>query len=451
MVPLGRQSPWRSGVFSLVTVLLVSGALYSGYLFFATVRAVVARGASPLVDAIVPSDTVLGRAPEQELPNIANRRDRINILLLGIDKREGEAGPFRTDTMILASIDPATNSASMMSIPRDLWVTIPGFGENRINTAHFMGDSRDYPGGGVALAKKTVWHAFGVPVHYYVRIDFVGFERIVDAIGGLTVNVEQEIYDTEYPDENYGTMVIHIPKGIQPMDGKTALQFARSRHSSSDFDRMARQLALIMAARDKALSLDIPLSRIPVLIELAGESIQTDMKIDEIIALAEIVRHIERGNIREGIISDSMTTSVTTPQGWMVEIPNWDEIRPLVDELFPTSSALSPTPSITRVQIANEEARIALQNGTLVDHLAQDVAVELRERGFNVIRYDNADRFDYAETQIVVYTDKHFTLEGLITELNVSSDNIHMRLGERQDVDILAILGRDADQRLRAR
>ncbi len=153
---------WRNVLRSFLLTLLIAGALYSGFYFFSTVRALVAQTSLPFVDSVAPAMAIPGRATESELPNIAQKKERINILLLGIDQREGETGPFRTDTMILVGIDPATNAVSMLSIPRDLWVRIPGYGENRINTAHSTGDAKGYPGGGVALAKKTVSQKLGV-------------------------------------------------------------------------------------------------------------------------------------------------------------------------------------------------------------------------------------------------------------------------------------------------
>jgi len=270
----------------------------------------------------------------------------VNILLLGIDQREIEKGPWRTDTMLLVSIDPATEAAVMLSIPRDLWVTIPGYGESRINEAHYWGDAKKYPGGGPALAKKTVWYALGVPVHYYVRINFAGFEKLVDAIGGLTIDVKKPIHDEEYPDNTYGTMVIDIPAGVQNMNGQRALQYARSRHGTSDFDRMTRQQAVLLAARDKILSLDVPIIRIPELLRIAGNAVQTDMTVDEIMLLGRIAKGIARDEYQQGLIDSSMTTTVVTPQGWMVEVADWNKVRKLVDSLFP-----APTPSA--VPVAN--------------------------------------------------------------------------------------------------
>ncbi len=439
-------NPLKRALSSFLMVIFISGALYSAYLYFSTIRALASRTSLPIAQNPVPASVPQGRAPEQELPNIESKKERVNILLLGIDQRDNKTdqGPWRTDTMILVSIDPATQSASMLSIPRDLWVTIPGYGENRINTAHATGDIRQYPGGGVALAKKTVWYTFGVPVHYYVRINFAGFEKMVDAIGGITIDVEDAIHDDKYPDQNYGTMVVDIPAGVQRMDGKTALQYARVRHGSNDFDRMTRQREVILAVRDKILSLNIPLMRVPQLIELAGNSIQTDLKLDEMIALAGILRTIDRGSIHHGAIDDTMSTTVLTPQGAMVQMADWDKVRVLVDELFPIAgSAAAPTTSLLSTSLANEEARIRVQNGTTTTSLAEETTTALRENQFNVIRYDAADRSDYDQTWITVYVDKPYTVQALAKYLDITPQNIRYQLDTQSDVDILVILGQD--------
>lgn len=444
-------SSWKKALVSFVLVLIASGALYSGYFFFCTVRALVASVPLPFAENVAQARTMPpGRSSEQELPDLTNAKERANILLLGIDQRGDEAGPWRTDTMILVSVDPATNSAAILSIPRDLYVTIPGYGQGRINTAHITGDVRGYPGGGVALAKKTVSEALGIPVHYYVRVNFTGFEKLVDAIGGLTINVEKTIHDERYPDNNYGYMTVHIPAGLhEHMDGATALQYARSRHGNSDFDRMARQQAVMLAARDKLLSLDFSLASIPKLIKLAGDSVQTDLTLEEILALAEIGKRIDRANIRQGAIDATMTTTtVLPPNGAMVEMPQWDKIHALVADLFPSPAPeASPRPNIVGAQLANEAARIELQNGTLVGSLAQDAAADLRGKGFNVVLYDNASRFDYPATALVVYADKPYTVETLTAELGVSPENVRREAGSHSDIDILVILGRDYAQR----
>ena len=449
-----NHHPVRKGILSFLAVLIISGAIYSGLVFFTTVRALVAQTSLPFSESLISPSSLSQTSEEtsrvrhspgaQELPDISGKKDRVNILLMGIDQRAGDPGPWRTDTMILVSLDPASNSASMLSIPRDLWVPIPGMGESRINMAHYLGDANDYPGGGPALAQKTVWYALGIPVHYYVRISFDGFERMTDAIGGITVNVEEPIHDDKYPDANYGTMEIHIPAGIQQMDGKTALQFARSRHGTGDWDRMARQQALIVAARDKALGLDIPLSSLPKMLDLAGDTVKTDLSFGEMYALAQMVKEVDRDKIRHGVIDDSMTTTVMTPEEWMVEVPDWDKVQELVDDLFPAPSpSVEPTPDLAQSQLSVEAARIALQNGTLAAELAQDTATALREAGFNVVRFENADRFDHADTLMVVHADKPYTVKALADHLDIAPDHILVSADSSSSADIVIVLGRD--------
>lgn len=447
-----RYRAWLRVLTSFVGAALVSGALWSLYLFFVTVRTAVAQTSLPIVSSTgqirddVPVPVAL---PGQDLADLAARSERLNILILGIDKRENETGPFRSDTMILVSVDLVGKSASMLSIPRDLWVTIPGFGENRVSAAHHYGDLRDYPGGGIALAKRTVQYNLGVPVHRAVRVSFTAFEQLIDAIDGITVDVPRRIYDTTYPDNNYGYMTVDIPAGIQHMDGVTALQYARSRHGNSDYDRMARQQQVILAARDRVLSLDFPISRIPDMLELVGESLYTDIPLRDLLTLAELAKDIRREDIRFGLIDSSMTYSRVLESGAMVEVADWTKVRNLVRELFPASGLEDESPDLVRARLASEGARIVLQNGSLVTNLAADAADALRADGFNVVRYDNADRFDYGETQIVDRTGNEFTAQALAEWLKVDLTQIQrVKEPEGSDVDIVVILGRDYAQRV---
>jgi LCP family protein required for cell wall assembly len=435
-------------------VLVIPGAIYSSYLYFSTVRALAARTPISLVEGGVVQSPPIPIIPRrssggEEGPVIEEQKERVNILLLGIDQRVGEQGPWRTDTMMLVSIDPLSQSVSILSIPRDLWVTIPGFSEGRINTAHFIGDARNYPGAGPALAKKTVWYALGIPVHYYARINFTGFEQLVDSIGGLTVDVPDRIYDTKYPDENYGTMIFELPAGLQSMDGPTALKYARTRHGSTDFERMERQQLLLLAARDKVLSLDIPISRIPRMLELVGDSLSTDMPIDRIIAVADLAKKVDRANIRHATIDGTMTTTVVTPQGAMVEVPNWDQVRRLVDDLFPppgTVAGAQPSPDADMARLTTEGARIELRNGTLQPDLAQTLAGDLGQAGYTVVRYDNADRFDHARTLMIVNTRLEYTIDALVARFGIAQEDIRYDMAAGADADIIIILGRDRMQ-----
>jgi len=421
----------------VLLVLFVAGGAYGGYLFYSTVKDLVAHAQ---LGAPVLPNTEQGRAESADLPNIA--RERVNILLLGTDKRPSEPGPSRTDTIILLTIDPGTKTAAMLSIPRDLWVSIPGYPEGRINTAHFIGERDKYPGGGPALAKKTVQYTLGIPVHYYIRVNFDGFERLVDSIGGITINVQEAIHDTKFPDNNYGYITVDIPTGVQHMDGKVALQYARSRHGSSDFVRSRRQQQVIKAIRDKVFALDIPLTKIPEMLKIMGDSVQTDLSLNEMYSLAKLARDIPLDKIPGAVIDETMTTSQITPEGADVLIPDRARIRDLVTELFGDSAVATPTRT-EQETITQEAARIEIQNGTLSAGLAQRVADYLKGLGYNVTAISNADRSDYATSVLIDYAGKTNTVNALASRFKIPSENIRSSTNQPDQVDVRLILGKD--------
>ena len=432
------RADWKLTLLSVFLVLFVAGGIYAAYLFYATVKDLVAHAELGMPGQ---PNTEQGRINDENLPDIA--QERVNILLLGTDRRAQEEGPCRTDTMIVVTVDPQSKAAGMLSIPRDLWVSIPNHSEGRINTAHFLGDSYDYPGGGPALAKKTVQYALGIPVHYYVRVDFEGFERLVDAIGGITIDVTEAIYDDKYPDGNYGYMTIDIPAGMQHMNGQLALQYARARHGGTDFLRAKRQQEVLKAIRDKVLSLDIPLTKIPEMLRIVGGSVQTDLSLTEIYALAKVGREITATNIKSVVIDESMTTPQTTPDGAQVLIPNRDHIREVVHELFGEPAPTTAASFSEKELIGQEAAKIEVQNGTLTPGLAQRTAEYLRNLGYAVVSFSNADRLDYATSVIVDYSSKTNTVNLLAKHFSVSSENIRHYTGMQSEVDVRLVLGRD--------
>jgi polyisoprenyl-teichoic acid--peptidoglycan teichoic acid transferase len=438
----GRRSP----VTTVLLGLYFLGSLFFAYLFYASVRDIVANGRFPFQvgkSSVNSSNT----NPSDPGPISTGHQltERVNILLLGIDRRDNDPGPWRTDTMMIVSIDPISKTATLLSIPRDLWVPIPDYGlgvtEDRINAAHAYGDAYKYPGGGPALAKKTVQYNLGIPIHYYVRVDFRGFEKIIDTIGGIDVDVPKDIVDNEYPTSDYGTERLYIPAGRQHMNGTLALKYARTRHADNDFQRARRQQQVILAVRDKVLSLNIPLSRIPQLVSTLGESVQTDMTLDEIMVIAQATRDVKE--VKQGLIDETMTVSWTTPGGAMVQVPQRDKIRELVTQLFPVPTpAVSLGPLGDTDKLGAEAARVEVQNGSQTAGLATKVAGELRAAGYNVVRYNNADRQDYPDTLIISYTDKRYTVESLKQELQIPDERVlRQNPPAGSDADIRVILG----------
>lgn len=264
---------------------------------------------------------------------------RVTFLLLGIDARDA-IEPARSDTMIIASIDPRTRSAAMLSIPRDLWVKIPttptatAFVEDRINVAYALGKPLKYPGGGAALAKRAVEHNFNVHIDYVAQVDFRGFERAIDALGGITVEAPKVLADTEYPTDDYGVMSVYFPPGAQRMDGRLALIYARSRHADSDFERARRQQSVILAARDEAMRLDT-LARLPELINAARSALWTDVPALELAKIARAAQQIERQRIVSRSFDAAMCYGVSGVDGANLLMPRWPAINKAVDELFP--------------------------------------------------------------------------------------------------------------------
>jgi len=432
------KSDWKLTLLSVFLVIFVAGGIYAAYLFYATVRDLVAH--AQLGMPVLPN-TEQGQVTDENLPNIA--QERVNILLLGTDKRAQEQGPTRTDTMIVVTVDPQSNTAGMLSIPRDLWVSIPNYSEGRINTAHFLGESYDYPGGGPALAKKTVQYALGIPIHYYVRVNFEGFEKLVDAIGGITIDVEEAIHDDKYPDGNYGYMTIDIPAGVQHMDGKTALQYARTRHDSSDFVRSKRQQDVMKAIRDKVLRLDIPLTRIPEMLRIVGGSVQTDLSLSDMYTLAKLGRGISTENIKNAVIDETMTIPQITPDGAQVLIPSRARIREVVNDLFGGPAPTTIATLSEKELIAQEAAKIEVQNGTLTPGLAQRTAEYLEDLGYSVVSFSNADRSDYATSVVIDYSGKINTVNFLVKRFSIVSENIRHYTGVQSEVDVRLVLGRD--------
>jgi LCP family protein required for cell wall assembly len=266
------------------------------------------------------------------LLNWITNQPRTNVLVMGIDRRPNEGTVVRSDTMMLVTAYPPDPAMALLSIPRDLYVDIPGYGSDRINTAHFWGENEG-EGNGLDLAMETVALNFRVPVHHYVRVDFDGFRAVIDAVGGIDITVEEAIVDEEYPTEDYGTIRIEIPAGDHHMDGETALRYARSRHGSSDFDRAARQQQVLAALAQRMLLPEIWPS-LPNVYLVIRAHVDTDLTAADMIVLAAAVARIGPEGIGLHMIDQEMTQPWTTPSGGAVLLPRWELINPLVQDLF---------------------------------------------------------------------------------------------------------------------
>jgi LCP family protein required for cell wall assembly len=402
------------------------------------------------------------------LPNY-EKKERVNILLLGIDKRPDDT-LARTDTMIVVTVDPNGKSAGMLSIPRDLYVPIPGYeGEDRINKAYYLGEKDDYPGGGPALAMKTIQNNLGIPIHFYAQIDFNGFREIVDTLDGIDVFVEETIDDPTYPDENYGYNPFYIEAGQHTLNGHDALRYARTRHTAgSDFSRAKRQQQVLLAIRDKALQLNM-IPKIPELWDTLSDSIDTNLQLIDIIELAQLINEIDAKNIESAVIDHDYTVDYVTDTGAQVLLPLWEKIQILVGSIFTETESTGPTEAQIQEQIAahhqaraeaiqeaverqeevkqsliDENSRVVIQNGTEITSLASQAADYLQKQGFNITHFGPADTTGYEHTVIVVYDEsKIYTIQMLAGIFDIQENNIRLSPSSQSDLDVRVIIGSD--------
>ncbi len=257
---------------------------------------------------------------------------RTNVLILGIDARAGEGVVTRSDTIILATVDPGQPYMGLLSIPRDLYVNVPGYGFQRINAAHVLGESQA-PGGGMLLAASTIEQNFGVRIDRVLRLNFEAFVAIVDAAGGLTLDVPERIIDYEYPTPDYGTMVIEFQPGTQIMDGQRALIYARTRHGSSDFERAARQQQVIDAL---ARQMANPANwwRLPAVYRAFAQNVETDLTLLDAALLAPAVLWLGPDGLDRQVLTREMAVGTTLDNGAQVLMPQWGAINPLLDAMF---------------------------------------------------------------------------------------------------------------------
>jgi LCP family protein required for cell wall assembly len=371
----------------------------------------------------------------------------INVLLLGTDERPDEGAPLRTDTMILLSLDPSGQTLGMLSLPRDLWVPIPGYNTTaKINTAYTIGSQDGYPGGGPQLAKDTVSSLIGRPVDYYVRVNFDGFREIIDLIGGVDINVPYTIHDEEYPTEDYGVEIFHLEAGLQHLDGETALKYARTRHGDSDYSRARRQQDIIRAVANKVLNAGmIPqlLTNAPQLLVSAQNTIQTDIPIPKGVELAQLVNDSSMREIRQLVLDSHYGEETYSSDGQWILLPNRTQVRAALEQFF--------SPAATAVASATGgPLRVEVLNGTTAQGVAAATAELLKAQGWDVVSIGDADRKDYVQTIIINYAAPAASVQKISTDLSLEPNLATLEgLNAQSAVDLRIVVGSDLLPRLR--
>ena len=402
-------------------------------------------------------------APDVALPSW-DGASRINILFIGLDERDlvENEGPPRTDSMIVFTIDPVSKTAGMLSIPRDMWVNIPGFGYSRINTAYPSGEGAQLPGGGPELAKKTVSQFLGVPIHYYAQVDFNVFTKLVDeliGIGGCIYVVPTERMRLDPVGGGLDKFIL-TPGGERKLcQGWKVLAYARDRHTSGgDADRARRQQEVVLALKEIIFTPEnFPkfFSAAPRMYSELSYGIKTDMAFEDALKLAVLGKDISVEGIKTGVIDPQQGMAIfdnTTLNGQAASIlkPVMDKIRVLRDEVFTSTGPTSPLavpngytdPNLFAQAMQQEEARVRVMDGTFTPGLDQRAGAVFQSYGMNVTEVAPSPEA-YGQTIVIVYGPKLYTIKWLQATFGISDNQIRFSPDPNQSVDIEIRIGSD--------
>ena len=366
--------------------------------------------------------------------------DLVNILLIGTDYRASEKA-FRTDTLIVVSVNKQTGDVTMLSIPRDLYVYVPTWGMQRINKAFADGEASSYAGGGPGLLKQTILYNLGIPIHYYALVNFDGFRQIVDAVGGIDVAVncqltEYKIKDWSLDESDPASYELYTqPIGVVHMDGDIALWYARARPVGGDFFRSYRQRQVLRAIYHKALDADM-IPQIPDLYAHFGEVVETDMGLWDIMPLTPLAAKLTDTQLRNLHIGPNQTTNWVTPNGDDVLLPNSGPLQALVKEAFTPPSGNQLARPVTVVEIWNttgdaDPARLAAET--------------LANEGFAPVIGAPDTSTVYEQTTLVDFTTspKGSPLKKLQAYLHVADGNVTAQPDPNSAAQFRVILGND--------
>jgi LCP family protein required for cell wall assembly len=321
--PLGR--PARSTVGAVAAFLVLAAPHASALGAAAYARPLVAQvfvtapTSPPVVATSAPGEPPLPPELETGRPTW-DGASRLNVLLMGVDRRPtevAERGRGNSDTLLVVSIDPAAQSAAMISIPRDVYLPIPGIGQEKINAA--------YREVGPELSVRVVSDLIGQPIHRWASIEVGAFAKTIDALGGVVVDVETPIRDDEFPADNFAIRRIYLPAGLQWLTGEQALWYARSRHESNDFERAARQQALLLALKERARDRRT-LAMVTPLLQSLADAVQTDLAPREVLALARLGGASDFRSARLVLTPPIFGTEINRPNLYAI-VPNVPRIR----------------------------------------------------------------------------------------------------------------------------
>jgi len=313
---------------------------------------------------------------------------RTNILLLG-NGGSNHPGGGLSDTMIVVSVNWQNKKMAMMSVPRDLWVQIPGNGYSKLNGAFAYGNQNPKTtGGGGQVSSQAIGAILGVPIHYYVSVDFEGFTKMIDKVGGVDILVEKDLYDPYFPANN---MVDYAPfkitSGLHHLDGTTALKYARSRETTSDFDRSRRQEQVLVAVKEKLLSSETLANPIKIteLLNIMGSHVRTNFSINEIRAIWDSLKGIDTENIINKVFDTapgSPLTATSDERGYIIlpkkGVGNYTDLQKIAQNIFSQTTTI------------DKDFKIEVLNGTTKTGLATQVSQLLQSYGYTISKVGNS-------------------------------------------------------------
>jgi len=328
-----------------------------------------------------------------DAPLIEQAPGTVNFLLLGTDA-SADQKYARTDSIMIASVNPDLPSVSLLSFPRDLVVRIPGYGEDRINTVFERGYASEYSGGGPGFLALVLQKNFGIKIDHFVRIDFQGFIKAIDTLGGVEVLAECELHDT-FPDKSSanGKTDLDVMPGVVQLTGKQALWFSRSRWSTTDFDRARRQQKVMRAVLQKARSTNLFANAISLYGDFRS-SMETDIGVTDLPALIDIAQKLTNLQIKSRVITFGIVRAYSRPSDGASVLIKTDKTIPFIKE------ALSP-PSGNQAHVL---PMVEVYNGSNTPEMELVARERLEWEGFNVLVADKMPAPEFEATQIIVYT-----------------------------------------------
>ena len=387
-------------------------------------------------------------------------RERLNILAVGVDAREGDGTSFNTDTLIVVSIDPETRQVAMFQVPRDmvdipvpanarsLWGSVYGgkvnswYNQNRNRTDLWPG--RSPTARGFSALKALLGELYGLDIRYYVKVDFQGFRDAVNTIGGVQINVQMPVYESQYPAGGGALTRLYIPTGPQHMTGPEALQYARSRHRSTDFDRGRRQQRVLVSLKEQ-MSVQAILANLDQLITDVGRSVKTDIPTRELPKMLALADGVDTRNIRSYVFSPFLYADefLNSPRGYIIT-PNVPRIRRAVDEAF----SISADVIAQRDRLGEEKARVWVYDASGRAGISSRTAEYLAYNGLNASAPNRRLDERQANTRIEVYNGAEADMPETIKYLERVYDTTVVQVDDPSvGVDLIITLGSNAPDR----